>query len=62
MLTFLPGAQMFAIAGLIAAAAPIVIHLLNRRRFREIDWGAMDFLLEASSRSRSPSSLTARLI
>ena len=44
---------MFAIAGLIAAAAPIVIHLLNRRRFREIDWGAMDFLLEASSRSRS---------
>ena len=53
MLTFLPGATAFAIAGLVAAAAPIVIHLFNRRRFREIDWGAMDFLLAAASRSRS---------
>jgi hypothetical protein len=53
MLSFLPGAAAFAIAGLVAAAAPIVIHLFNRRRFREIDWAAMDFLLEASSRSRS---------
>jgi hypothetical protein len=53
MLTFLPGGQLFAIAGLAAAAAPLVIHLLNRRRFRELDWAAMDFLLEASSRSRS---------
>jgi len=53
MLTFLPGGQLFAIAGLVAAAAPLVIHLLNRRRFRELDWAAMDFLLEASSRSRS---------
>ena len=53
MLTFLPGGQFFAIAGLVAAAAPLVIHLLNRRRFRELDWAAMDFLLEASSRSRS---------
>ena len=53
MLTFLPGGQFFAIAGLVAAAAPLVIHLLNRRRFRELDWAAMDFLLAASSRSRS---------
>jgi len=53
MLTFFPGGQLFAIAGLVAATAPLVIHLLNRRRFREIDWAAMDFLLEASSRSRS---------
>jgi hypothetical protein len=45
--------MVFAIAGLLAATAPIVIHLFNRRRFREIDWAAMDFLLEASSRSRS---------
>ena len=34
-------------AGLIAIAAPIIIHLLNRRRFKKVDWAAMDFLLEA---------------
>lgn len=50
MLNFLAGA--FAIAGLIAAAGPIVIHLLNRRRFRVVEWGAMDFLRKAMQRSR----------
>ncbi len=45
-------APWFAIAGLIAAAAPVVIHLLNRRRFRIIQWAAMDFLREAVLRSR----------
>ncbi|MHC4876004.1 MAG: BatA domain-containing protein [Planctomycetota bacterium] len=50
MLKFLTGA--FAIAGLIAAAGPIVIHLLNRRRFRVVEWGAMDFLRKAMQRSR----------
>lgn len=53
MLTFLPGSQVLALAGLAAAAAPLVIHLLNRQRYRLLDWAAMDFLLEASSRSRS---------
>jgi Mg-chelatase subunit ChlD len=33
------------------AAIPIVIHLLNRRRYRELDWAAMEFLLAASRRS-----------
>jgi len=42
----------FAIAGLVAAAGPIIIHLLNRRRFRVVRWGAMDFLREAITRSR----------
>lgn len=45
-------AALFAIAGLIAAGAPILIHLLNRRRYRVIDWAAMDFLREAMQRSR----------
>ena len=38
-----------AAAGTIAAAAsvPIVIHLLNRRRYRIVDWAAMRFLLAA---------------
>src|SRR5262245_37835801 len=30
--------------GLIAVAIPPLIHLLNRRRFNVVDWGAMQFL------------------
>jgi len=41
----------FAIAGLAAAAGPIVIHLLNRRRFQVVEWAAMDFLRRAIRRS-----------
>lgn len=52
MLNFLPGFGAFAVAGLIAASAPILIHLLNRRRFRVKEWAAMDFLLEAVRRRR----------
>jgi len=33
--------------GLAAASIPIIIHLLNRRRVRVIDWGAMRFLRDA---------------
>ncbi|MCA9070057.1 MAG: BatA domain-containing protein, partial [Planctomycetaceae bacterium] len=40
------------IAGMIAAAGPIIIHLLNRRRFRVVNWAAMDFLREALQRNR----------
>ena len=32
--------------GLAAVAAPILIHLLHRRRVKPMDWGAMQFLLE----------------
>lgn len=39
-------------AGLGAVAAPILIHLLARRRFKRIRWAAMDFLLEAQRRNR----------
>ncbi len=53
MIAFPPGALPLAIAGVAAAAAPIIIHLFNKARFREVDWGAMDFLLEAAKRSRS---------
>lgn len=45
-------APWFAIAGLIAAAGPIAIHLLNRRRYRVVEWAAMDFLRQAVRRSR----------
>lgn len=42
----------FFFAGTAAVAAPIIIHLLNRRRFKRIDWAAMDFLLEAQRLNR----------
>src|ERR1700730_17718658 len=32
------------LAGLAAMAIPPLIHLLNRRRFDVVDWGAMQFL------------------
>ncbi len=52
MLSFLPGYAWFAIAGAIAASAPVIIHLLNRRRFRTVQWAAMDFLRQAVQRNR----------
>lgn len=42
----------FAAAGAIFAAGPVIIHLLNRRRYRVLKWAAMDFLLEAVQRNR----------
>jgi hypothetical protein len=52
MFTFPAGSAIFFYAGLAAAAGPILIHLLNRRRFRVVQWAAMDFLLEAMKRNR----------
>lgn len=37
----------FLIAGLLAVAVPIIIHLLSRQRKKPIEWAAMRFLLEA---------------
>jgi len=34
-----------------AASIPIVIHLLNRRRFRIVQWAAMRFLLAAQKKN-----------
>ena len=52
MPSFLPGYSLFAVAGLVAAAGPVLIHLMNRRRYRVIEWAAMDFLLAAVQRNR----------
>ncbi|TWT30932.1 BatA domain-containing protein [Blastopirellula retiformator] len=53
-MSFLPSltAGGFAIAGLLCAAGPIIIHLMNRRRYRTVHWGAMDFLQQAMKRNR----------
>lgn len=46
------GWQAVAVAGGIAATAPFVIHMLNRRRYRIVPWGAMELLREAIVRNR----------
>lgn len=38
--------------GLAAASIPIIIHILNRRRFRIREWAAMKFLLESIQKNR----------
>src|SRR4051812_4052435 len=39
-------------AGLAAVSIPIIIHILNRRRFKTVTWAAMDFLLRAMKKNR----------
>ena len=33
-------------------SAPVIIHLINRMRFRRVKWAAMEFLLKAQKRMR----------
>jgi hypothetical protein len=40
------------VAGASAVLLPVLIHLLNRRKFRVVDWAAMEFLLEADKKNR----------
>ncbi|PQO42632.1 VWA domain-containing protein [Blastopirellula marina] len=42
----------FAIAGAVMMFGPALIHLLNRNRYRTVQWAAMDFLLEAMQSNR----------
>jgi hypothetical protein len=42
----------FAAAGLALAAIPLIIHFLNRRRFKTVRWAAMDFLMRAMKKNR----------
>ena len=48
--------------GLLAAAVPVAIHLLNRRRHKTIQWAAMQFLLKATRESRGKKKLRHILI
>lgn len=48
-LSFLNPALLY---GSLLVGAPILIHLLNRRRFRIVPWAAMEFLLEADLKNR----------
>src|SRR5262245_31785985 len=38
--------------GTLCAFGPLIIHLLNRRRYRVVQWAAMDFLRQAMQRNR----------
>jgi hypothetical protein len=58
-MTFLAPALLF---GLFAAAIPVIIHLLNRRRHRTIQWAAMQFLLKATRESRGKKRLKHLII
>src|ERR1700745_2521096 len=48
--SFLNPAYVFA--GLALISLPIIIHLINRMRFKRIRWAAMEFLLKAQKRTR----------
>lgn len=45
-----------------AAAVPVIIHLINRRRHKTIQWAAMQFLLKATRESRGKKKLRHILI
>ena len=47
---------------LAAASVPVIIHLINRRRHKTIQWAAMQFLLKASRQSRGKKKLRHILI
>ena len=47
---------------LCAAAIPVIIHLLNRRRHKTVRWAAMQFLLKATRESRGKKKLRHILI
>src|SRR6516162_13735 len=40
------------VAGALLISAPIIIHLINRIRFKRIRWAAMEFLLKSQKRNR----------
>jgi len=42
----------FAGAGLLLASIPIIIHILNRRRYKVVTWAAMHYLLNAMKKNR----------
>lgn len=54
--------QPWLLAGLPLVALPIIIHLINQRRFQTIQWAAMMFLLAAHKMARGYSRLRQILI
>src|ERR1700726_3247656 len=42
----------YMVAGGAMVSSPILIHLINRMRFKRIRWAAMEFLLKSQKRNR----------
>src|ERR687896_548490 len=42
----------YLVAGAALVSVPIIIHLINRMRFKRVRWAAMEFLLKAQKRNR----------
>src|SRR5438045_5903577 len=51
MVDFFVNFQFLAVAGVLISV-PIIIHLINRMRFRRVRWAAMEFLLKAQKKMR----------
>ncbi len=51
MFSWLMNPWMLGLGGA-AVSVPIIIHLLNKRRFRIVQWAAMEFLLDADKKNR----------
>lgn len=51
LLAWLINPLLLGIGGVLVLV-PIIIHLLNKRKFKIIDWAAMDFLFDADKRNR----------
>ena len=58
-MTFL---QPWVLVALPLVALPLIIHLINQRRFQTVRWAAMQFLLAAKALSRGYSRLRHWLI
>src|SRR6059058_1947469 len=54
--------QPFLLVGLPLVALPIIIHLINQRRYQTVRWAAMMFLLAANRMSRGYARLRQMLI
>ncbi len=52
ILAFVFVTPLFFGAGLLLASIPVIIHILNRRRFKTVTWAAMEFLLRAMRKNR----------
>src|SRR5678815_5168785 len=42
----------YFVTGILLVAVPIIIHILNRRRFKLVTWAAMEYLLRAMRKNR----------
>src|SRR5438045_7985626 len=42
----------YMVAGGAMVSSPILIHLINRMRYKRIKWAAMEFLLKSQKRNR----------